>query len=221
MKTMFRTGAATALIAGAMMTATPAFAQAADNEATADARAEILSALTLDLQAGSFLDFGKIVVDGTSATGFDAVISEDAVSSSPTIDCGASGLICSGTVNMPYFDVSGGTASKRVAITLPASATLFVDSTDPLAPTMTVSNFTSTETLNPLVQDVDPLTGALLVDLDGFPVLVEDASGAPSPGLTLDAAGEGSFGVGATLNVADTQAVGYYTGSFTVSVNYE
>ncbi|GAA4047255.1 DUF4402 domain-containing protein [Parerythrobacter jejuensis] len=219
MKNMLRTGAAIAVAAGAMI-AVPAHAQA-DNEATANAKAEILSALTLEVETGTLLDFGKITVTDTSAdpslNTYDAVLSDNL--GSPEITCADAELICSGTVNMPQFNISGGTASKPVVISLPSAA---ITLSETGGDTMSVSGWTSTEELNALVQDTDPVTGDPLFNPDNSPVLVRsgDATTA-APGMVLDGSGEGSFIVGATLAVRGDQSVGVYTGQFDVSVNYE
>ena len=47
-----------------------------------------------------------------------------------------------------------------------------------------------------------------------------ERSGSPFTSLTLDAAGNGSFTVGARLNVGANQPVGVYAGTFNVTVSY-
>ena len=61
----------------------------------------------------------------------------------------------------------------------------------------------------------DQLTGpGAAMDLDTF---THDAGGTPA----FDGAGALSFNVGATLGVNATQTAGTYTGTYTVSVNYQ
>lgn len=104
-----RYGAAGVAIAAAM--GMGSVAHAADN-ADATAQAEILAALTLDLQTGTLLDFGQMVVNGA-----DTVVLDPAAN----LTCGTN-LVCSGTPSVPAFDISGGTANKDVTVNLPTSA---------------------------------------------------------------------------------------------------
>lgn len=106
--------------------------------ATADATAEILEALNLELTEGA-LDFGAIVVNGA-----------DTLTLQPngTMDCAAKQVVCTGTTDTPLFTVEG-TDGKDVTINLPGSA---VDLTrvggvaGAAADTLTVDSFTSSAT---------------------------------------------------------------------------
>lgn len=67
---------------------------------TADAEAEILAALTLTAQSGDdLLDFGLIANNGTGGT-------VDVAPGTATRSC-SSGLVCSGAVASPNFDLLG------------------------------------------------------------------------------------------------------------------
>ncbi len=85
-------------------------AQAQDS-ATADATAEVLSALTLDNDGGS-LDFGTMVVSGGGVVTLDA---------DGTLVCSDPDIICSGTTGVAGFTVTG-TANNAVTINLPTGS---------------------------------------------------------------------------------------------------
>lgn len=102
-----RLGAATIALTAAMGMTTVAHADNADATATA----EVLEALTLDLQTGTSLDFGAMVVSGSGTVSLAA---------DGTLDCAATDIVCSGTTGVPTFDVSG-TASKAVTVSLPTA----------------------------------------------------------------------------------------------------
>lgn len=55
---------------------------------------------------------------------------------------------------------------------------------------------------------------------DNMTVASFERSGSPFTSLTLDAAGNSSFTVGARLTVGANQPVGVYAGTFNVTVNY-
>lgn len=111
MKKVLRIGAAGAAMVAAMGMSSVAHADNADATATA----EILEALTLDLQTGTSLDFGAMVI--SAAPGVDSVVS---IAADGTLDCSDVDVVCSGTTGVPTFDV-GGTASKAVTVSLPTA----------------------------------------------------------------------------------------------------
>ncbi len=143
MKKAFRIGATGVAIAAAMGMSSVAHADNADATATA----EILEALTLDLQTGTSLDFGSMVVSAASTVSLDAATG--------ALDCTDAGVTCTGTSGVPTFDV-GGTANKEVTINLPASIT------------MNHTNGTDSLSVGSIASDgaVDPLTGDESVTLD-------------------------------------------------------
>lgn len=95
--------------------------------ATADARANILAEVTLTNDAGTALDFGTIVVDGTGG----AVVVDNAGNLS---SCGGA-LVCSGSTDAADFTV-GGTALETVNVSIPASVILS-NGTDNMTATLT------------------------------------------------------------------------------------
>ncbi|MEO9491688.1 MAG: DUF4402 domain-containing protein, partial [Marinomonas sp.] len=107
MTKIFRIGAAGAALVSAMGMSSVAHADNADATATA----EVLEALTLDLQTGTSLDFGAMVVSGAGTVSLAA---------DGTLDCSAADIVCTGTTGVAGFDV-GGTASKAVTINLPTA----------------------------------------------------------------------------------------------------
>lgn len=104
----FRIGAAGVALFAAMGMAGSANAATAQ----ADAEAQILAALTLDVQSGSTLNFGVIAPNGAGT-----VVIDPATGSA---SCSAQ-LICSGTTSAVGFDVTGG-ANQNVGITLPSGS---------------------------------------------------------------------------------------------------
>lgn len=104
MKKFLRFGAASAVVAASLGMST--VANAADT-ASADAFAEILTALELSLDTGSKLDFGAMVVTGPG------VVTLDAVSG---LDCTDTDIVCSGTTELAAFSITSGTALKDVTI---------------------------------------------------------------------------------------------------------
>lgn len=127
-----RFGAATIAMAAAMGMSTVAHAQ---DTASADATAEILEALDLELTAGE-LDFGAIVVNGADTLTLTAA---------GTMDCANKNVVCSGTTNNPLFTVTG-TADKDVSINLPTASidlTRVGGTTGAAADTLAVDSFTS------------------------------------------------------------------------------
>jgi hypothetical protein len=90
-------------------------ANAAPQTATANAKAEIVSALTITKAAD--LDFGKIAIN-TSGTGGTVMV---ATSGAET--CAAT-LTCYSTTSAAKFDITNGTVGKTLTVKLPASATL-------------------------------------------------------------------------------------------------
>ena len=150
----------------ALALSTPASA-AATNTATADASVNIVSPLTLTKTAD--LNFGTLVgpFAGENVT----------VSAAGIRNC--AGLTCAGTVSAATFDVTGGTASQPLTVTV-----------DPT---------------------VDMASGAnhLIANLT------------TPTGVSTDASGKASFGVGGSLTVASSTADGLYTGTFNVSVQYQ
>lgn len=207
----FRMGAAGAAIAAAL--AFGGAAQAADN-ADATATAEILSALTLELETGSSLDFGAVVVSGAGSL---------TMAADGTLDCSDANLICSGTTDVPVFNITGGTADENVKIIFDHPVTsgdpiLLVSSTavDPANPTtaeaLVASNFTTDSTFT---------ASSTVADLDQY----GDPTGTFTTtdayyGLQLDSSGEGRFSVGADLDFDGDETPGVYTGTFNVKVEY-
>lgn len=89
-------------------------AQAADN-ANATATAEILSSLTLDVAAGTSLDFGQMVLPNTNGGAVS-------LSAGGVLDCSDPDIVCSGTTGVPTFNITTGTPNKAVTVSLPTSA---------------------------------------------------------------------------------------------------
>lgn len=214
MTTMLRMGAAGAIAAVALASA-PAYA--ADN-ADATAKAEILSALTLTLETGSSLDFGGVVMTGAGSLTMDA---------DGTLDCSDTNLVCSGSTDVPIFDVTGGSANKAIKINLPSAISLYKNGTTAGTATaqqiLSLGNFTTDGVFN-----ASATTARLDQYGDPVPDLGTDPSGA-TPfydtaaaywSVTLDGSGEGRFSVGGDLDFDGDEEVGGYTGTFNVSVEY-
>jgi len=112
-----------------------------------------------------------------------------------TLDCSATDIVCSGTTDVPTFDI-GGTASKAVTINLPSST---VNLRHP--------SFGAGS------------TGEHTIELSSF---VTDAAnnGAGDPEVTLDGSGDGSFNVGGTITFDGSEVAGTFSATFNVSVEY-
>lgn len=138
MNKFLRLGAAGAVFAASMGMTTAA--HAADT-ASADAFAEILSALNLTLDTNSKLDFGAMVVSGAGVVTLDA---------DGTFDCTATNIVCSGTTEVASFSIDSGTGLKDVTINLPSSTTLLRagGTSGTAADELELDNFTTTGSLN-------------------------------------------------------------------------
>jgi hypothetical protein len=189
MKKFLRFGAASAVLAASLGMSTVAQAQATDT-ASADAFAEILTALQLELDTGSKLDFGAMVVTGAGVVSLDA--------STGTLDCAAAAIVCSGTTELAAFSITAGTADKTVTINFDAGpVTLLRDlgTSGNSADELELTNFNSDAAEN-------------------------TAGATSFYEVTLDSSGLGAFQVGGDLTFDGTEVAGVYTGTFDVSVEY-
>lgn len=111
MKKYLRLGATGAVLAASLGMTSVAHAQ---DTATADAFAEILTALQLNVATGTSLDFGAMVVTGAGT-----------VSLAPdnTLDCSVATIVCSGSTGVPTFEVAG-TPLKNVTVKFDASSAI-------------------------------------------------------------------------------------------------
>ena len=108
MTKLFRYSLAAATLASALSFASTAQAAASAN---ADAKAQILSSLTLAVAPGTTLDFGQIAPNGAGTVKVDAQGART---------CSAL-LVCVGTPNPITFNVTG-TPNASVSVTLPSAA---------------------------------------------------------------------------------------------------
>jgi hypothetical protein len=188
MKKFLRFGAASAVVAASLGMSTVANAQ---DSASADAFAEILTALTLEFDTGSPLDFGAMVV-----TGAGGVVSLDA--STGTLDCSIATIVCSGTTGLAAFSITAGTPGKNVTINFDTpSVKLFNLAGTGAAYELELGNFNS---------DAPEVT-----DSTTFDTYYE---------VGLDGGGLGAFLVGGDLTFDGTEVPGLYEGTFDVSVEY-
>lgn len=111
MKFTVRLGAASAAMIAALGVASAA--HAAPVTETAEARAEIVRALTLIKDTD--LDFGKVAVAGAGTV----VVDPDGTVSTCSIN-----LTCYGTTSGAKFDVTTGSIGKSLSVTLPSDVTL-------------------------------------------------------------------------------------------------
>ena len=181
-----RFGAAGVAIAAALSMTSVAQAQSADATATA----EVLQALTLDLQAGTSLDFGSMVVNAGGSVSLAA---------DGTLDCSDANIICSGTTDVAGFDVTG-SAGENVRINLPASVDLLHTAWTPL------SGGEHVIVLDSLVTD-----GTLITPGVGSPYYQVALDGVT---------GAASFNVGGTITMDGTEVAGVFSETFTVTVEY-
>ncbi len=187
MKKFLRFSAASAVVAASLGMSTVAQAQ---DSASADAFAEILTALQLELDLGSKLDFGAMVVTGAGAVSLDAATGN--------LDCTAAAIVCSGTTELAAFSITAGTAGKGVTVNFDTpSVTLLRNggTVGTAADELVLDNFNSDATLVP--------------DIAGDYYEV-----------TLGAGGLGAFQVGGDLTFDGSEVAGVYEGTFDVSVEY-
>ncbi len=111
MKSTYRLGAAGAAVIAALSLASAA--QAAPVTENAEARAEVVRALTVVKDTD--LDFGKVAVAGAGTVTVDS----DGTVSACTVN-----LTCYGTTSGAKFDVTTGTIGKTLTVTLPADVSL-------------------------------------------------------------------------------------------------
>lgn len=187
MNKILRFGATSAVVAASLGMST--VAQAADT-ASADAFAEILTALQLSLDTGSKLDFGSMVVTSGGTVSLNAA--------TDALDCTAAGIVCSGTTEVAAFSITAGTALKDVTIVFDTASTKLLRSggvSGVAADELVLDNFNSDATL------------------------VSDIAGNYYE-VTLGATGTSAFKVGGDLTFDGTEAAGVYEGTFDVSVEY-
>ncbi len=187
MKKFLRFGAASAVVAASLGMSSVAQAQ---DSASADAFAEILTALQLELDTGSKLDFGAMVVSGAGVVSLDAATG--------TLDCTDVDIVCSGTTELAAFSITAGTASKDVKINLQSTNVILRragGTVGTAADELVLSNLNSDATL------VTDLAG------DYYEV-------------TLSGTGTSAFEVGGDLTFDGSEVAGIYTGTFSVSVEY-
>ncbi|MEE4153278.1 MAG: DUF4402 domain-containing protein [Erythrobacter sp.] len=128
-------------VAGIALMAAMGMSSAAHADtAIADATAEVLQPLNLELDNGA-LDFGSIVVDGA-----------DTLTLTPdnTMDCADKNVVCVGTTSVPVFSLSG-TANKDITILLPTTdVNLVVEggSSAVARQVLTLNNFTTSTQVN-------------------------------------------------------------------------
>jgi Mat/Ecp fimbriae major subunit len=170
---MIKALAGAAFLASALG-ATSAQAATAD----ADAKATILTKVEVTKVANTNLDFGTIAIGTLAATGSADVVVSNAGSRT---SCGT-GLVCSGTVDVAEFNVSG-SVGEMITISVPTSVVL--DHATIAGASMSASLTTNADTT--------------------------------SHALTASE----SFAVGGTLTVGGSQDAGAYSGTFTVTANYQ
>lgn len=187
MKKILRFGAASAVVAASLGMSTVAHAQ---DSASADAFAEILTALQLQLDTGSKLDFGAMVVTGPGVVSLDA--------DTGALDCSDADIVCSGTTQLAAFSITAGTALKDVTINFDTPSVTLLRGGGTVGNTadeLVLSNFNSDATL------------------------VTDVSGNFYQ-VTLSGTGTSAFQVGGDLTFDGGEVAGVYTGTFDVSVEY-
>ena len=128
-------------------------------------------------------------------------------------------LAISQTTGMDFGDVAGDTTSATTVVLTTAGATSSGDGAytggTPAAGTFAVTGGNSLAYSITLPGAAVTLTsGANTMTVDTFN---HDAGGSPA----LDGTGNGSFNVGATLNLGAAQAAGVYNGTYTVTVEYQ
>jgi hypothetical protein len=192
MKLTYRFGAAGIAMIAALGLASAA--NAAPQTATANAKAEIVSALTITKV--SDLDFGKIAIN-SAGTGGNVVVAYDG-----TETC-AGTLTCYSATSGAKFDITNGTANKRLTVKLPAGPIT-------LLRTGGVSGNSADElVLNTLTTDA-----AQMVDASSNPI-------AGYYTVDLSSTGTTAFSVGGTLAVGGDEVQGAYSATLNFDVDYQ
>lgn len=189
MKSILRTAAAGIAVASF----TIASAASAATSDSAEVTAEILTALSVQVDAAAdTLNFGTIADGG--------IIANQNITVAPTGIRGAcpTDLICGGSTAAPLFNVEGLGGSLVLVAFDNATETLSYDAVASGAPAP--AGFATTMGVGTFITDV--------------------AFNAVTNQLQLDGVGDGSFSVGGTLTVQPNMAPGIYTGTLTVSVVY-
>lgn len=187
MKKFLRIGAASAVVAASLGMSSVAQAQ---DTATADAFAEILTALELELDTGSKLDFGSMVVTGAGTVSLDA--------DTGALDCTATTIVCNGTTETATFNITAGSALKDVTIVFG---------------TPTAKLLRSGGTVGVAADELE------LTNFNSDAAFITDPMGDYYE-VTLGATGLATFEVGGDLTFDGTELAGVYQGSFAVSVEY-
>lgn len=187
MKKFLRFGAASAVVAASLGMSSVAQAQ---DSASADAFAEILTALQLELDTGSKLDFGAMVVSGAGVVSLDAATG--------TLDCAAVNIVCSGTTELAAFSITAGTALKDVKINFDTPSVILLRSGGTAG--------TAADEL-------------MLSNLNSDAALIADPLGDYYE-VTLSGTGTAAFLVGGDLTFDGSEVAGIYSGTFSVSVEY-
>lgn len=208
MKFNYRFGAAGAAMVAMLGMASAA--QAAPVTASAEARAEIVKALTVVKETD--LDFGKIAVSGAAGS---MTVDPDGTAS----NCAAA-LTCYSTTSGAKFNVETGSAGKTLTVELP---------TDVLLVRAGAASTGADGAGNPLYDTDDTLElSSYTTDADANPILAADGvtviGTAYSVDLVDDGTGSGngvaSFSVGGTLSFDGTEAEGAYSATISVEVDY-
>ncbi|MGN6498613.1 MAG: DUF4402 domain-containing protein [Tsuneonella sp.] len=184
----YRLGAAGVAMIAALGLASAA--NAAPQTATADAKAEIVSAFTIT--KASDLDFGKIAINN-AGTGGTVVVANDGT---PT--CAAT-LTCYSTTSAAKFNITNGTAGKRLTVKLPTSATL-----------LTGTGLAANEKLS--LSNVTTDAAAMM------------SGGVAVPNyytVDLDSSGLANFSVGGKLTVDGDEVQGAYVATLSFDVDYQ
>ncbi len=129
--------AAGAAVAFAALASTSAHAA----DATADARAQILTAVNVSVAAGSVLDFGKVAADANGGT---------VVLAAATGARTCTGVTCVGTSSAVTFNITGETG-ETVGVTIPTGNITLTHTAGAGTGTMTLSSLTNTTSGNAVV----------------------------------------------------------------------
>ena len=169
------------------------------------------------------MKYGRSIITvaaGLTAIGMAGFTSGDAQAASDTGTANATivqAIGISAVNTLEFGDILNG-AANTVTVSALTGARSATDATQLIGGTVQAASFSVTGDNNRAYTITLPASatvtgpGAATMTVDTF---THDAGGAPA--LT---AGADSFNVGANLTVANGQAAGAYTGTFTVTVNY-
>ena len=167
----------------------------------------------------------KRLITGLAATMLAAIYSQTAFAADATGNAAANVLaplsITQNGPGMNFGSVSGDTASATTVILTPAGTVSSPDGAFVVPTSGAVPGIFDVIGAPNAAYDITLPAAAVTLTSGGDTLTVDTFTDDTAGTGTLAPAGTDSFNVGATLNLGAAQPVGNYTGTFTVTVNYQ